>query len=60
VSSCDKFEPDRTVFKETEPGFFTYTGLAKCKHCDRAFHDPSGAVLKVGAKFAANVIRFLS
>ena len=55
MSSCDKFEPDRTEFEKKEPGFWTYTGLAKCKHCGRAFHDPSGVALKAGAVFAAGL-----
>jgi len=56
MSSCDKFEPDRTEFKENEPGFFTYTGVGKCKHCGRAFHDPTGKVIAAGAVIAAKLL----
>ena len=58
MSSCDKFEPDRTEFEKKEPGFFTYTGKGKCKHCGRAFHDPSGKVIQAGVVFAAGLLGF--
>ena len=56
MSSCDKFEPDRTEFKETEPGFWTYTGKGKCAHCGRSFHTPSIKVIKAATAAAAAAI----